>query len=86
MPALRSQLSASTSKRFGKLKRRESPAGHQCRRQEVVNSSQFAAITSPSSVLFRHLKMGPLAGTPDRNRRICQRFESWRNFRIYRNN
>src|SRR5882762_2433814 len=50
MPALRSQLSASTSKRFGKLKRQESLAGCRYRGHEMINSSWFAAITSPSSL------------------------------------
>jgi len=74
MPALRLQLSASTSKRFGKLKRRESPAGRRYHRHEVINSSRFAAIISPSSARFHHLKMDPLASTPDRIRRIRQSF------------
>src|ERR1700730_436554 len=74
MPALRLQLSAPTSKRFGILKRRESLVGRRYRRHGGNNSSRFAAITSPSSVRFHHLKRDPLAGTPDLNRRIPHSF------------
>ena len=49
-------------------------AGCRYRGHEMINSSWFAAITSPSSLRIHHLKINPLATTPARDSRIRQSF------------